>query len=490
MSGSLKRRLRIALLVAVAVWLLFLILLQLRTAPSPHSTSRDWQWLLASHLRRSSLSPDAIDDSDTDSSLTSQPLCIVGTAWTQREVEAFMADFDNVPAMWAILTVPPAYAQTVEKTDVLSSFLAIRHTRLSFPDSGLPVAAKQFSIHYSGLRCQYFLLSEAIIRLELLRPDSSRWPTAADTLLGVLHGHKPTAVTLTHPASPKCRDGPLPLDDDERAVHPLIVHRTLMDFIFPMDVSGGWKFVGSHTATALLPAMYPQSTVSAATLLRTARLTTDCAMKAALAHHLSTSNYSSLASSSAALPQTSKSLRKRSVRAASNDNIAPAHSPHPATDYLLLLNDVVDILHPSIASNAWVSSHHTVDSLRSFRGSDCHPRLLLLVFTLNRLGSLKRLLQSVVKSDYSGWETVDLHIHIDHSDVQHEMRRYLSNFTWPFGGLLFVTRTSLLACVTAFSLRGSPTRWTSSPSSSRTTSKCPHSSQCGCAWLSSATTTL
>ena len=61
--------------------------------------------------------------------------------------------------------------------------------------------------------------------------------------------------------------------------------------------------------------------------------------------------------------------------------------------------------------------------------------LLLIVFTMNRLLSLQRLIQSVLTSDYSNFSRVNLRIRVDHSDQQESVRQWLATLDWTHGSL-------------------------------------------------------
>ena len=443
----LLKQLRVFLLAAAGVWLLLLLWLLAidvlgagRVTPQP--TDDGWQWSLVSHRRRSSVTvPDAIDEAATETAhaTASQQLCILGTAWTREAVEDFMAEYGETPAMWTILTAPSNSTKpTTQAVETLSPALAIRPTLLSTPHSGLGLAAKDMSTHYSGLHCQYFAFCDATVQLRLLDADSSGWTAVTDTLLSLLRQHEPTVVTFPQP-SDSCRTTAAAAADvwsgEQRAVGhpPLVVHESLMDFLFPLDWTGRRQYVGTEAATALLQRMYPHSTIAADAVFRTSRASIDC-VEVSVANDSARVNDSSLSSASI-IHHASKALAN-SLPTISTHTATVANSSSSPTNFLALLHDEFDILHPSIVHNPWVSSHHTLDSLRTFRASESKPRLTLLVFTLNRLPSLQRLLQSVVASDYSGWERVDLNLHVDYSDAQHTITRYLDGFTWPFGRML------------------------------------------------------
>ena len=427
--------LRVILLAAAAVCALFQLGLisvdlhgdgRLTTAPSDN----DWQWSLLSHFRHSSANTTNAADSTT---LPPPPqLCMLGTASTRDEVEEWMAEWSDVPAMWTILIAPSDHSQqTSETVDVLSSSLAIRHTRTPSADGGLCAAGQHFSSHYTDVQCDYFFLGDATVRLESVSAESSGRTASRDTLLNLLRQHNPAVVTFPQPPNdcPTTIDTTTATDGGQHTtVHPpLVVHRSLMEFVFPVVWTTGWQFVGRAAAISLLPSMYPLTTLATSAVYRTVHTAADCSKAAAV-------NNPTLATNS---PLTSASYLLYASKALHNSlptSSTTAH-PHRPTDYLALLNDGYDILHPSIVDIAWVSAHHTLDSLRTFRATGCNPRLTLLVFTLNRLTSLHRLLQSMLTSDYTGWQTVAVHVHVDYSDVQSTVRHYLDNFTWPYGTL-------------------------------------------------------
>ena len=440
---ALLKQLRVLLLAAAGVWLVFqlgLVAVDLTSLPN----TNDWQWSLASHFRLRSASS-AQDTADT-ALVTPQQLCILGTAGTREDVEEFMAEWADIPSMWAVLLAAHNSSEQQQTTDtlaaveVLTSSLSIRHTRLSSADSGLSAAASDFSSVYASVQCEYFVLCEATIRFELLSADSSGWTAARDTLVNITHQHVPPAVIFSQPPDecPSATADSIPITSGRPS--PLVIHRSLIEFLFPKDWTGNGQFVGSETAISLVQSMYPHSAIAAGTVFRTTRRSHEC-LEAVASNAQHRSNGSS-SSTNSVIQHASKVLHSTltpSYATTTSDiggNTSPAHASHRHNDFLALLNDAFDILHPYIVSHPWVSSHHTLDSLRMFRASGCNPQLTLLVFTLNRLTSLQRLLQSVLASDYSGWQKVELHIHVDYSDVQHDITSYLDSFSWPFGGLV------------------------------------------------------
>ena len=175
--------------------------------------------------------------------------------------------------------------------------------------------------------------------------------------------------------------------------------------------------------------MYPHSAIAAETTFRTARTARGCP-KTAASDESSRPDSATPLTAASIVAQASKHLQSSPSASTLSSDDAPSDPP---SDFLALLDDAFDILHPSIVSNPWVRAHHSLDSLRAFRASDCSPRLTLLVFTCSRLASLRRLLQSVLGSDYSDWERVDLHIHVDHSDEQRSLVGYVDGVAWPYG---------------------------------------------------------
>jgi hypothetical protein len=69
----------------------------------------------------------------------------------------------------------------------------------------------------------------------------------------------------------------------------------------------------------------------------------------------------------------------------------------------------------------------------------------IIVSTYNRLHSLNRLLNSLLKSDFSSFENVRLIISVDkHKDDEQEILDFLKNFQWPFGEFLVKTYSERL----------------------------------------------
>ena len=456
----LLRHVRLFLLAAVCVWLLFQ--LDLVANSWFHSDGRPVRHTDSTRSHTSHASrPTVVDDvDDLDSAalarLRAQQLCVLGSGWSRSGVEEWMAEWVDTPAMWATLT-PPASSSTseqeqrvsaeVEAEEKVSSYLAVRPTtrRSLSPatasaivplDSALSVAAKHFGSHFHASDCQYYLLADAGTRLQLRSQADSgvtSWTAVRDTLLGLLRQHQPLVLTFTPPRTSECSDesgeqvegvaSGSTVDLSGVVTLPVVVHRSLLPFLFRVDDSGRWQYTGSGSALSLLPAMYPHSTLSTASTFRSVRA--DCSERAG-----SASNYSSQAAS---IARASKRLQGGPASTFHGGLSVTVHSSHSRTDYLRLLDDAVDILHPLVVDNPWVRSIHSPDNLRTIRASGCSPRLALIVFTFNRLTSLQRLLKSVLASDYSGWEAVSLQVHADYSDVQDDIRQYLDNFTWPFG---------------------------------------------------------
>jgi len=426
------KRVRVVLLTAAAVWLV--VLLTLVVVEWQGEGGHDWHRSIASHSRDSSVDDTNGADSNIASGSSSAPLkpqqlCILGSARMRSEVEEWMAEWDGITAVWSVhIALDSVEQQTGDTVEQLSSTVTVRYSRFSTADDGVRAAAQYFSSHHSAVQCQYFLLCDAAVRLELLGAEkgSSGWTASRDGLLSALRQHEPAVVTLSPPAD-ECTTATAATTIATTAHPPFVLHRSLMEFVFPVtEWTGEWSYMGGAAAVSLLPSMYPLHTLEAETLFRTTRSGGECSEEADTPH----ANQPSPTPISA-FQQASKALLSTALT-----NIAASRPAHQVNNFLALLDSGFDVLHPSIVNLPWVSARHTKDSLRAFRASAFQLRLTLLVFTLNRLTSLQRLLQSVLNSDYSGWEAVELHIHIDYSDVQSDVRSFVNSFEWPFGGLV------------------------------------------------------